>query len=247
MTALLSEDALGLVEAEVRELIRRRGLDPVLELERTRELVDAAVRDYDQRSARGVLPALADLDAARRVLLDLVAGFGPLQPLLDDPRIEEIWINGPAEVYAARGGESELTSLVLTEAQIRNLVERMLKSSGRRLDLSSPFVDAALPDGSRLHVVIPDVTRRHWAVNIRKFVARARRLDDLVLAEDLIERLRRAAALAVGGRALVIGLLASVVGLWVTRLAGSKTRKTGAGCELVPNPRPRPARRPRSR
>ena len=59
MTALLSEDALGLVEAEVRELIRRRGLDPVLELERTRELVDAAVRDYDQRSARGVLPALA--------------------------------------------------------------------------------------------------------------------------------------------------------------------------------------------
>ncbi|MEX5264294.1 hypothetical protein RF640_09700 [Kocuria sp. CPCC 205231] len=98
MTALLSEDALGLVEAEVRELIRRRGLDPVLELERTRELVDAAVRDYDQRSARGVLPALADLDAARRVLLDLVAGFGPLQPLLDDPRIEEIWINGPLDM-----------------------------------------------------------------------------------------------------------------------------------------------------
>lgn len=48
----------------------------------------------------------------------------------------------------------------------------MLKSSGRRLDLSSPFVDAALPDGSRLHVVIPDVTRRHWAVNIRKFIAK---------------------------------------------------------------------------
>lgn len=95
MAALLSEDALGLVEAEVRELIRRRGLDPVLELERTRELVDAAVRDYDQRSARGVLPALTDLQAARRVLLDLVAGFGPLQPLLDDPRIEEIWINSP--------------------------------------------------------------------------------------------------------------------------------------------------------
>lgn len=207
MTALLSEDALGLVEAEVRELIRRRGLDPVLELERTRELVDAAVRDYDQRSARGVLPALADLDAARRVLLDLVAGFGPLQPLLDDPRIEEIWINGPAEVYAARGGESELTSLVLTEAQIRNLVERMLKSSGRRLDLSSPFVDAALPDGSRLHVVIPDVTRRHWAVNIRKFVARARRLDDLVELGALPPRAARFldAAVASGLNILVSG------------------------------------------
>jgi pilus assembly protein CpaF len=56
----------------------------------------------------------------------------------------------------------------------------MLKSSGRRLDLSTPFVDAALPDGSRLHVVIPDITRRHWSVNIRKFIARASRLDHLV-------------------------------------------------------------------
>jgi len=86
----------------------------------------------------------------------------------------------PTEIYIARDGESELTSLVLSESHVRTLVERMLKSSGRRLDLSSPFVDASLPDGSRLHVVIPDVTRAHWAVNIRKFVARARRLEDLV-------------------------------------------------------------------
>ncbi|RLZ03452.1 pilus assembly protein CpaF [Kocuria tytonicola] len=85
----------------------------------------------------------------------------------------------------ARGGESELTSLVLTESHVRTLVERMLKSSGRRLDLSSPFVDASLPDGSRLHVVIPDVTRAHWAVNIRKFAARARRLQDLVALGSL--------------------------------------------------------------
>jgi pilus assembly protein CpaF len=56
----------------------------------------------------------------------------------------------------------------------------MLKSSGRRVDLSSPFVDAMLSDGSRLHVVIPDVTREHWAVNIRKFVVKADQLDDLV-------------------------------------------------------------------
>ena len=67
-----------------------------------------------------------------------------------------------------------------TGQQVRDLVERMLKTSGRRLDVSSPFVDAALPDGSRLHVVIPDVTRKHWAVNIRKFIAKARRLEHLV-------------------------------------------------------------------
>lgn len=178
--ATVAEDAIGLIEADVREQIRRTGLDPLHEVEPTRRIVAAVVAEYDVRSAQAGLPRIQDLEAARKTVLDLVAGYGPLQPYLDDPEVQEIWLNGPAEVYVARGGESELTSLVLSEPQVRTLVERMLKSSGRRLDLSSPFVDASLPDGSRLHVVIPDVTRAHWAVNIRKFVARARRLQDLV-------------------------------------------------------------------
>ena len=173
-------DAVAIVEDEVRALIRVRGLDPASQLEEVRRLVEDVVTDYDERSLLGTLPPLGALDQARRRVYDAVAGFGVLQPLLDDPGVEEIWINSPAEIYLARDGRSELTSLSLTPEQVRLLVERMLKSSGRRLDLSSPFVDAALPDGSRLHVAIPDVTRRHWAVNIRKFVARARRLDHLV-------------------------------------------------------------------
>ena len=95
----------------------------------------------------GPLPPIGPLEAARRFVFDAVAGFGVLQPLLDDPTIEEVWINAPNEIYVARNGESELTSLSLTDQQVRDLVERMLKSSGRRLDMSSPFVDAALPDG----------------------------------------------------------------------------------------------------
>ena len=91
-------------------------------------------------------------------------GLGPLQPYLDDPTVEEVWINEPGRVFVARGGVSELTTTILGDEQVRDLVERMLMTSGRRLDLSQPFVDASLPDGSRLHVVIPDVTRRHWAV-----------------------------------------------------------------------------------
>lgn len=173
-------EAIRIVEDEVRELIRRRGLDPARQSGEVRRLVEAAVADYDERSLLGTLPPLGALDTARKFVFDAVAGFGPLQPLLEDPAIEEIWINSPSEVYVARGGESELTSVTLTRQQVRDLVERMLKSSGRRLDLSSPFVDASLPDGSRLHVVIPDITRSHWAVNIRKFIARASRLEHLV-------------------------------------------------------------------
>ncbi|GAB3753777.1 ATPase, T2SS/T4P/T4SS family [Zhihengliuella somnathii] len=173
-------DGVRIVEDEVREVIRLRGLDPAREGAEVRRVVYEAVRDYDERSLRGSLPRLGALDEVTRQVFDAVAGYGPLQPLLDDPEVEEIWINSPTEVFCARGGASELTSIRLTADQVESLVERMLKPSGRRLDLSSPFVDAALPDGSRLHVVIPDITRRHWSVNIRKFIARAQRLDQLV-------------------------------------------------------------------
>jgi pilus assembly protein CpaF len=200
-------DAVRIVEDEVRELIRRRGLDPLHQAAEVRRLVEAAVTDYDERALMGPLPPLGPLESARRFIFDAVAGFGALQPLLDDPGIEEIWINAPTEIYVARNGESELTSLNLTDQQVRDLVERMLKSSGRRLDISSPFVDAALPDGSRLHVVIPDVTRRHWAVNIRKFVVKATRLDHLVELGTLTPQSGRflGAAVASGLNILVSG------------------------------------------
>lgn len=200
-------DAVRIVEDEVRELIRRQGLDPLRQTGEVRRLVDAAVSDYDERALMGPLPPLGPLESARRFVFDAVAGFGPLQPLLDDPSIEEVWLNAPTEIYVARNGESELTSLSLTDQQVRDLVERMLKSSGRRLDMSSPFVDAALPDGSRLHVVIPDVTRRHWAINIRKFVVKASRLEHLVELGTLTPQSARflGAAVASGLNILVSG------------------------------------------
>ncbi len=173
-------DALHHVEGEVRELIRRSGLDPVRHQGEINQLVRAAVNDYDERSLSSGVPTLPSLDDAVKTILDAVVGWGPLQRYFDDPLVEEIWINAPDKVFVARGGLAELTTTILTADEIRDLVERMLRASGRRVDLSSPFVDAMLADGSRLHVVIPDITRDHWIVNIRKFVVRATHLDDLV-------------------------------------------------------------------
>ncbi|MCW2611904.1 MAG: pilus assembly protein CpaF [Actinomycetota bacterium] len=172
--------AVDIVDAEVRELIRRRGLDPTREPAAVRRLIDEVLADYSDRALTGTLPALADPTGAARTVYDTVAGLGPLQRFLDDPEVEEIWVNGPGRVFVARRGRSELTTTILSAGQAADLVERMLKGTGRRVDLSTPFVDAMLPDGSRLHVVIPDITRRDLAVNIRKFVIRAASLDELV-------------------------------------------------------------------
>lgn len=199
--------ALQLLEDDVRELIRRRRLDPARDAAEVRSLIDEVLDDYDDRALVGGLVPLADAKEAHRLLLESVAGFGPLQAYLDDPDVEEIWINEPSKVFVARRGRSELTSTMLTEQQVHDLVERMLRSSGRRVDLSSPFVDAALPDGSRLHVTIPDITRRHWAVNIRKFVVAADDLGDLVRLGSLSTEAARflTAAVVSGLNILVAG------------------------------------------
>ena len=77
----------------MRELVRRRGLDPVSDRLAVRRLVEEVVADYDERTLTSALPPLADAVGATRVVYDAVAGFGPLQRHLDDPTVEEIWIN----------------------------------------------------------------------------------------------------------------------------------------------------------
>lgn len=106
--------------------------------------------------------------------------YGALQPLLDDPEIEEIWINSPQRIFIAKRGRSELTNLVLTTTQLQAIMDRILMWCGRRIDLAHPFVDARLPDGSRLHITIPQITAEHWAINIRKHLMRGKKLKDLV-------------------------------------------------------------------
>lgn len=162
------------VETRVRELINRQDIDPSVEPERVLRLIEQCVTDM---FAAG---ELSNPQATIREVHHQIAGFGPLQVFFDDPEVEEIWINEPSRVFIAKNGKSQLTNIVLTDSAVRDLVERMLRTSGRRLDLSQPFVDAVLRDGSRLHVVIPDITQQHWSINIRRFVVRPSSIFDLV-------------------------------------------------------------------
>jgi pilus assembly protein CpaF len=122
--------------------------------------------------------------------------FGPIAALMHDSSVEEIWINSPERIFVARAGKSHLTNLVLSAEAVRELVDRTLLWSGRRLDISQPFVDARLPDGSRLHVVIPEITAEHWAVNIRKHLLHDISLQQLaargVMTADIAAQLTSA-------------------------------------------------------
>jgi len=173
-------EAVRMITEQVRLRVRRDGVDLAADVSLADQYVRDEVRRYSERALGGSMPLIADEFQAAREVVAALTGFGALQPFLDDPEIEEIWINSPTRVFIARDGVPELTTMVLTEREVRDLVERMLQASGRRVDLSSPFVDASLPDGSRLHVVIPDITQRHWSVNIRKFTRRIRDLTQLV-------------------------------------------------------------------
>ncbi len=158
----------------IRERLAASGVDPTNSPETIMRIIDEAI---DVLS--GPL-SVAEREDLAQTLQAAILGLGPLQPLLDDPSVEEIWLNSPSRVFVARNGVPELTTVILSDQEVRDLVERMLHHSGRRLDLSSPFVDAMLSGGERLHAVIPPVTAGHWSVNIRKHVQKARSLADLV-------------------------------------------------------------------
>jgi pilus assembly protein CpaF len=123
---------------------------------------------------------LLSVDRFERILAELtdeVAGLGPLEPLLADPEVTEIMVNGPGRAYVERAGRLDEVPLLIDGAGIARLVERVVAPLGLRLDRSSPVVDARLPDGSRLHAVIPPLAVDGPYVTIRRFGARVVSLD----------------------------------------------------------------------
>src|SRR5918993_286324 len=173
-------DPVRTIAERVRTRVLREGVDLAGDGAVAARYATEEVRRYSERALAGAHAQLGDERGTAREVVASITGYGQLQPFFDDPEVEEIWINAPTRVFIARDGVAELTTLVLSDREVRELVERMLQHSGRRVDLSSPFVDASLPDGSRLHVAIPDIARAHWAVNIRKFQRRIRSLARLV-------------------------------------------------------------------
>jgi pilus assembly protein CpaF len=134
-----------------------------------------------------------------------VLGTGPLQPLIDDPAVTDVLVNGPDEVWVDRGGGLELTEVSFPSAgAVVSMVERVIAPLGLRIDRAMPMVDARLPDGSRLHAVLPPAAVDGPLVAVRRFVQRVSSLDDLVDAGTLTRSQADRLVEAVKGRSTIV-------------------------------------------
>lgn len=119
-------------------------------------------------------------------LIDESVGFGPLEPLLSDENITEILVNGPKEVFVERNGKLiQLDVTFKDESHVRHIIDRVVAPLGRRIDESSPMVDARLPDGSRVNAVIPPISLNGPLISIRKFRKTPFEMTDLINFESL--------------------------------------------------------------
>ena len=157
-------------------------LNPQAVAKATIDQVQAAIDEYlDNAIAANNLP----LSAAERAqlagdLLYEILGLGPLTPLMTDPTITDILVNGTAEVFVERKGILELTDVRFNdEEHLMLTIERILMGSGRRVDEATPLADARLPDGSRVNVIIPPLAVRGPSISIRRFAVRNLTLDAL--------------------------------------------------------------------
>ena len=205
------------VEPEVVDRVRQRLADRPGDLtpHRVAEALRAAGRPV------GDATVLAVYEALRRDVL----GAGPLEPLLRQPGVTDVLVNGPAQVYVDRGDGLEATGIRFADDEsVRRLAQRLAGMAGRRLDDSAPFADLRLPDGSRCHAVLAPVSRPGTSISLRVPPARAFTLDELLGAGTLTP----------GGAELLQALVAARVAFLVSGGTGSgKTTLLAALLSLV--------------
>ncbi len=145
------------------------------------------VKEYDAQ-----IPAHLNRDAFIGELAEEALGLGPLEPLLADPTVTEIMVVNPTTIYIERAGKLERTNTQFTDDErVRAVIERIVTPLGRRIDESSPVVDARLKDGSRVNAVIRPITLKGTCITIRKFPKKRLQLADLIGMKTISEQMAR--------------------------------------------------------
>jgi pilus assembly protein CpaF len=136
---------------------------------------------------------------------DEILGLGPLEPLLKDPSVSDILVNGPSQVYVERRGKLELTDITFSsDRHLINTIDRIVSAVGRRVDESSPMVDARLADGSRVNAIIPPLALDGPAMSIRRFARELLKVEDLIELGSMTDEFAQVIGAAVKGRLNVL-------------------------------------------
>ena len=170
-------------------------------------LTDTQLRDFVRSELEMILQeehvqlGASERAALTREIEDDALGLGPIQRLLDDDDVSEIMVNNPGQIFVERKGKLTLAAETFSsEDQLRRVIERIVGKVGRRIDESSPLVDARLADGSRVNAVIPPLAVRGSSLTIRKFAKKALSIQDLINYGSLSPELAELLELCVRGR-----------------------------------------------
>jgi pilus assembly protein CpaF len=202
--------ALSPVERDCKDHVYQRLLK-VMDLSLISTLEDKeARRQIREISERLITEAEAPLSLASRQRVvrrieDEVLGLGPLEPLLADKSVSDILVNGSNQVYVERRGRLELTDVRFNnEAHLMNIIDRIVSAVGRRIDESSPMVDARLKDGSRVNAIIPPLALDGPSLSIRRFGVELLTIDDLIRLGSLTPEIGQVVSAIVRGRLNVL-------------------------------------------
>jgi pilus assembly protein CpaF len=201
---------LSPTEREWKQRIYERLLK-ILDLSLLGSLEEHAARSQIREiTTRLLLEESAPLSLAQRQFVtrrieDEVLGHGPLEPLLADPTVSDILVNGSQQVYVERHGKLELTEVRFNDdAHLMNIIDRIVSAVGRRIDESSPMVDARLKDGSRVNVIIPPLALDGPMMSIRRFAVELFRAEDLIRLGTINEQMATVLKAIVHGRLNVV-------------------------------------------
>jgi pilus assembly protein CpaF len=171
-------------------------LDPAMDVSRTAEVRQTIKEMYDSiLQEESIILGRRERDALFEQIVAEILGLGPLEPLLADDSVTEIMVNGPKKLFVERGGRLQKVNVSFeSDEHLMRIIERIVAPLGRRIDESSPTVDARLKDGSRVNAVIPPISLQGPILTIRKFFKKPLTVDDLIrfgtITEESIEFLR---------------------------------------------------------
>ena len=184
LAMLYTEEMMGMKKRIHEQVLFKLNLPEIatkqIEDEELKAKLEMAL-DQVLREVRHELPREVAMDVLRQALLDELVGFGPITPMLRDPSVDEVMVNGPARIFIERKGRLyETGAKFFDNRHLITIIQRIVEPLGRHVDEASPMVDARLPDGSRVNAVIPPLALDGSSVTVRKFAKRKLTTEDLV-------------------------------------------------------------------